>query len=195
MAGFASTLVRALDRAAAALAAVNAPLARAGRNLAALLIAAMVALAVAPILSRALFDHALDWAEELARATLVWSVLTALPYAFRRGAHVAIDSFAVALPPRLLLAAAFAINALVIWVCAIFFVESLGFFERGLSIVSTTMGFPVAWIYSIVPASFALLIAVGAELQLRLGRSFVERDPDLLLAGAVPGVKPGPGEE
>jgi len=188
-------MLRALDRVTGLLAAVNAPVTRAGRNLAALLIAFMVALAVAPIVTRALFDLALDWAEELARATLVWSVLAALPFAYRRGAHVAIDSFAMALPPRLLLATAFAVNLLVIWVCGIFFFESLRFFARGLTIVSTTMGFRVAWIYAIVPVSFALMLLVGTELQLRLLRSFRAMDPELVLAGAVPGVKPPPGED
>lgn len=181
--------VRALDAASALLARVNAPLTGAGRTLAAVLVACMVALAVAPVVARATFDYALDWAEELARATLVWSVLTVLPYAYRHGTHVAIDSFAVALPPRLLLAVALVVNALVMWVCGIFLVESLGFWERGRTIVSSTMGFQVAWIYSIVPASFALMLVVGLELGLRLLRSLWSPDPHLVLAGAVPGVK------
>jgi TRAP-type C4-dicarboxylate transport system permease small subunit len=181
--------VRVLDRLAAGLAVVNAPITRAGVTLGAWLIAAMVALAVAPILTRALLDHALDWAEELARATLVWSVLAVLPYAYRAGTHVAIDSFAPALPLRLLLVTSFVVNALVLWVAGIFFVESLQFWSRGLTLVSQSMGFRLAWIYSVVPVSFALLIAVGLELALRLARSLWRQDPDLVLAGAVPGVK------
>jgi TRAP-type C4-dicarboxylate transport system permease small subunit len=180
--------VRALDATSELLARVNAPLTRAGRTLAALLIVGMVALAVAPILARAAFDYALDWAEELARATLVWSVLTVLPYAYRHGTHVAIDSFAMALPPRLLLCVALAVNLLVMWVCGIFLVESLAFWQRGLTIVSSTMGYQVAWIYSVVPASFALMLVVGLELTLRLLRSLWAPDPHLALAGAVPGV-------
>lgn len=188
-------LLRTTARAATLLGAVNGPVSRTGRNLAAVLVAAMVALTLAQILARVAFDYALDWAEELARATLVWSVLLVAPFAYRRGAHIGIDSFAVALPPRLALLVAFAINALVIWVCAVFLVESIAFFRRGLTLVSTTMGFPVAAIYSIVPVSFALLIAVGLELQLRLARSFAEPDPDLTLSGVVPGVKPAPHDE
>lgn len=186
--------VRVLDAAVAGLAHLNGPATRAGRTLGAALIAAMVVLAVGPILTRALFDLALDWAEELARATLVWSVLAVLPFAYRAGTHVAIDSFAVALPPRLLLAASFAINLLVIGVAGVFFAESLQFWERGLTLVSQSMGFRLAWVYSIVPASFALLIAVAVELALRLARSFWRMDPDLVLAGAVPGVKSASGE-
>lgn len=180
--------VRAADAAAAALGRLTGPATRAGRSLAAVLIAVMVLLAVGPILSRALFDYALDWAEELARATLVWSVLAVLPYAYRAGTHVAIDSFAAALPPRLLLATSLAIDLLVLGVAGLFFVESLHFWERGLTIVSQSMGYRMAWVYSIVPVSFALLIAVAIELALRLARSFWRLDPELVLAGAVPGV-------
>lgn len=187
--------VRALDAATAALGAFNGPVTRAGRTAGAVLIAAMVALAVTPILTRALFDYALDWAEELARGTLVWSVLTVLPFAYRAGTHVAIDSFAAALPPRLLLAASLAINLLVVWVAVIFFIESLQFWSRGLTLVSQSMGFRMAWIYSVVPASFALLILVGIELTLRLVRSLWRPDPELVLAGAVPGVKSAAGAE
>lgn len=184
-----------LDPPIAALAAVNGPVTRAGRTLAAFLVAAMMLLATLPIVARGLFDYGADWAEELARATLVWSVLTVLPYAYRAGTHVAIDSFAAALPPRLVTLASLAINALVVWVAGIFLVESVGFFERGLTIVSQSMGFRYAWVYAIVPVSFALLISVGVELCLRLVRSLFRADPDLALAGAVPGVKSAAGAE
>lgn len=184
--------VRALDAVSGALARVNAPLTRTGRSLAAVLIAFMVALAVAPVVSRAAFDHALDWAEELARATLVWSVLAVLPYAYRHGTHVAIDSFAMALPPRLLVGVALVVNVLVMWVCGIFLVESVAFWARGRTIVSSTMGFQVAWIYTIVPLAFAAMLAVGLELTCRLLRSLWLQDPELALAGAVPGVKSPP---
>ena len=79
---------------------LNGPLSVAGRNLAASLLALMLALALAQIVSRGLFHYSLDWAEELARVALVWSVLLTSPYAYRHGAHVAIVSFAEALPPR-----------------------------------------------------------------------------------------------
>jgi TRAP-type C4-dicarboxylate transport system permease small subunit len=79
-------LLRLLDRLTTGLAAVNEPVARIGRDLAASLIGAMVVLALAQILSRALFSYTLDWAEELARVALVWSVLLVSPFAYRSGA-------------------------------------------------------------------------------------------------------------
>ena len=91
-----------LQRLVAVLGRVNGPLSIAGRNVAGALLAVMLALALAQIVSRGLLHYSLDWAEELARVALVWSVLLVAPYAYRNGAHVAIVSFADALPPRLL---------------------------------------------------------------------------------------------
>ena len=178
-------------RAAGWLAAVNAPVARAGRNLSAALIGAMVALALAQILSRALFDYTLDWAEELARVALVWSVLLVAPFAYRSGAHVAIDSLAASLPPRLIVATSLALNLLVLWICAEMFHQSLAFWSRGLTLTASALGVQMAWIYAIVPLALAFLILVGLELVLRLAASLARPDPELTLAGTVPAVKPG----
>jgi TRAP-type C4-dicarboxylate transport system permease small subunit len=181
--------LRLVDRPIALLAAANAPVARSGRNLAAALIAAMVVLAIAQILSRSIFSHTLDWAEELARVALVWAVLLVAPFAYRSGAHVAIGSFAHALPPRLLLAASLALNLLVGWICIELLIESIDFWKRGLSLTASALPLRMAWIYAIVPVTFTALVLVAAELILRLARSLVLPDPDLTLAGAVPGVK------
>ena len=176
-----------LDRAIATLAACNDPACRRGRDLAAILLALMVVLAVAQILSRALLDYTLDWAEELARMALVWSVLLVAPIAYRGGSHVAIGSFADALPRRLLLLVSLALNLLVVWICVMLLAESAGFWRRGLTIVSSTMGFRLAWVYAIVPVALLALVLVGIELLLRLVRALggASRD-ELVLAGAVP---------
>jgi TRAP-type C4-dicarboxylate transport system permease small subunit len=182
-------LLRFLDRLTALFAAVNRPVARIGRDLAASLIGAMVLLALAQILSRALFSYTLDWAEELARVALVWSVLLVSPFAYRSGAHVAIGSFAAALPPRLLVAASTILNLLVIWICVEMLVQSLTFWQRGLALTASALGIQMAWIYAIVPVAFVCLLLVGIELVIRLLRSLLDPDPDLTLVGAVPGVK------
>lgn len=182
-----------LDRLTATLAAVNAPIARVGRDFAGVLIGAMAVLALAQILSRAVFSYTLDWAEELARVALVWSVLLVAPFAYRSGAHVSIASFAAELPPRLLLAVSTALNAMIIWICAEMLVQSLDFWSRGLNLTASAIRIQLAWIYSIVPVAFTCLLLVGVELVFRLVRSLLRPDPNLTLAGAVPGVKSGEG--
>ena len=180
--------MRAIDRSITLLAKFNAPITRWGRSLAAVLLALMVALAIAQIVSRATFSYTLDWAEELARMALVWSVLLVAPYAYRVGAHVAIGSFAEALPRAMLVWISVLINLLVIWICAIFLMQSAGLVQRGLTIVSSTMQFQIAWVYSIVPVALAMLVLVGIELVLRLLRAALQGDPDGLLRTGVASV-------
>lgn len=167
---------------------VNGPLSLAARNLAGALLAVMLALALAQIISRGLFHHSLDWAEELARVALVWSVLLVAPYAYRKGAHVAIVTFAEALPPRLLAASSLLLNLLIAWILATLFVESFAFWRRGLEISAATLDLKMAWIYAIVPAAFALLILVGVELIARLLLHLGGVPAGITMEGAMPAV-------
>jgi TRAP-type C4-dicarboxylate transport system permease small subunit len=167
---------------------INGPLSVAGRNVAGILLAVMLALALAQIVSRGVFHYSLDWAEELARVALVWSVLLVGPYAYRKGAHVAIVSFAEALPPRLLAACSLLLNGLVVWIVAVLFVESFAFWRRGLDISAATMDIPMAWIYAIVPVVFALLMLVGVELLARLLLHVAGRPSGIVMEGAMPAV-------
>jgi TRAP-type C4-dicarboxylate transport system permease small subunit len=169
-----------------ALAAINAPIARWGRSFSAVLLALMLAVAMVQILSRALFDYTLDWAEELARMALVWSVLLAAPLGYRAGANVAIAAFAEALPPRLLYLTALALNLLTGWICAVFLAESFDFVARGFTIVASAVPLRMGWVYAIVPVSLAALLLVALEASLRLLRALLEDRRDLVLSGVVP---------
>jgi TRAP-type C4-dicarboxylate transport system permease small subunit len=177
-----------LSRTAGILGRINGPLSVAGRNAAGALLAVMLALALAQIVSRGVFHHSLDWAEELARVALVWSVLLVAPYAYRKGAHVAIVSFAEALPPRLLAVTSLLLNLLIVWILAVLFVESFAFWRRGLEIMASTLPFKMAWIYAVVPAAFALLILVGIELVGRLLLHLAGAPSGIVMEGAMPAV-------
>jgi TRAP-type transport system small permease protein len=177
-----------LLRTAGILGRINGPLSRAGRDVAGLLLAVMLALALAQIISRGVFHYSLDWAEELARVALVWSVLLVGPYAYRKGAHVAIVSFAEALPPRLLVGCSLLLNALTVWIVAVLFAESFAFWRRGLDISASTMDIPMAWVYAIVPVALALLILVGVELVLRLLLHAAGQPSGIVMEGAMPAV-------
>jgi len=173
---------RLIDR----LAAVNGPLTRVGRDLAGMLLAAMVALAVAQILARAIFDYSLDWAEELARMALVWSVFLVAPYAYRRGLHVAITTFSEAFSAMALLVVSVVLNLLVVWIAGLLLVESVDFVRRGMTIVASTLPFRMAWVYSIVPAALVALILVGIELVLRLVVALGRGARGIELSGVMP---------
>jgi TRAP-type transport system small permease protein len=177
-----------LSSVAHALGRLNGPLSTFGRNLAAVLLAVMLALALAQVISRGLLHHSLDWAEELARVALVWSVLLIAPYAYRKGAHVAIISFAEALPPRLLACTSLLLNLLILWILGVLFVESFAFWARGLEIMASTLGVKMAWVYAVVPAAFAMLLLVGLELIVRLLLHLAGAPSGIVMEGAMPAV-------
>jgi TRAP-type transport system small permease protein len=150
-----------------ALAAMNRPIGLFGRNAAAVLVAVMTALVLLQIALRATTGVSLAWAEELARVSLVWSAFLVAPFAYRAGAHVAIDLFADALPRRLRIAMQLLLHGLVALILIMFFKESLAFWERGLSQQSATLPLPSAAFYSILPVAFVAMLLAGAELMLR----------------------------
>jgi TRAP-type C4-dicarboxylate transport system permease small subunit len=169
------------------LAALNAPIARWGLSFSAVLLALMLAVALAQIASRGLFNHTLDWAEEIARWALVWGALLAAPMGYRAAGHVAITMLVEALPPRLLYAVAIVINLLIGWICLMFLVEGIAFVGRGATLVATALPVSMGWVYSIVPVSLAALLLVSVEAVLRLLHDLLAgeagREP---LVGVVP---------
>ncbi len=177
-----------LLRVAAGLGRLNKSLVIGGRNLAAVLLALMLALALTQIVSRGLLHVSLDWAEEFARVALVWSVLLVAPYAYRHGGHVAIVSFAEVLPPRLLLFTSVLLNLFILWILCTLFAESFAFWARGLEITAATLNLKMAWVYSIVPVAFAMLILVGVELLARLLLHAIGAPSGIVLVGAMPAV-------
>jgi TRAP-type C4-dicarboxylate transport system permease small subunit len=169
------------------LAALNAPIARWGLSFSAVLLALMLAVALAQIASRGLFNHTLDWAEEIARWALVWGALLAAPMGYRGAGHVAITLLVEALPPRLLYAVAIGINLLIGWICLMLFIEGLAFVGRGATLVATALPVGMGWVYAIVPISLAALLLVSVEAVLRLlldlSTDVAGREP---LVGVVP---------
>lgn len=186
-----SLLLRGLDGTIAALAFVNAPLASTGKVIGGSLIGAMLLLAVVQVLSRAAFDFTLDWAEELARFMLVWTVLLVAPFAYRSGAKVAIGSLVEALPPRMILVTSMILNGLAGWICLMLLVESFAFWQRGLALTASALPIRMAFVYAIVPLALTGLLLVAVELVLRLLASIYRPDPLLRLNGSVASVDEG----
>ena len=101
---------------------------------------------------------------------------------------MAIVSFAEALPPRLLVATSLLVNVLVVWIVAVLFFESFAFWRRGLEISAATLDLKMAWIYWIVPVSFAAMVLVGIELLVRLVLRLRGAPSGIVMEGAMPAV-------
>ncbi|MFM8584950.1 MAG: TRAP transporter small permease [Gammaproteobacteria bacterium] len=179
-------MLRLIDLALRGLEKLNAPIARWGLSFSAILLALMLLVALAQILSRAIFNHTLDWAEEAARMALVWSALLAAPMGYRAAGHVAITAFIEGLPPKVLQLTGVIVNLLVGWICLMFLLESVDFVSRGSTIMSTGLGIPMSYVYVIVPIALSALLLVAMEATLRLTRAWMTGQTEDVLVGVLP---------
>ena len=62
--------------------------------------AAMCAVGLLQVFNRFVLNRSLSWSEEFQIFAHIWIVFLAIPIAYRRGAHLSVDSFRSMLPPR-----------------------------------------------------------------------------------------------
>jgi TRAP-type C4-dicarboxylate transport system permease small subunit len=81
----------------------------------AVIFAAMCVVGLLQVFNRFVLNQSLSWSEEFQIFCHVWIVFLAIPIAYRRGAHLAVESFSGMLPPRARRVFDFAIQLLWIW--------------------------------------------------------------------------------
>ena len=132
----------------------------------AILMTAMVASVVWQVLSRYLFVVPAAWTEELARFLLIWIGMLGAAYAYRQGSHLGIDLLA----NKLSESGKQRLHSIVHIVCLLFAASVL--VVGGGSLVSMTwelkqysaaIGLPIAYVYSVIPASGVLITLFAAD--------------------------------
>lgn len=132
----------------------------------AVLMTAMVASVVWQVLSRYLFVVPAAWTEELARFLLIWIGMLGAAFAYRHGSHLGIDLLANKLGD----AGKNNLHRVVHVVCLLFAASVL--IVGGGSLMSMTwelkqysaaMGLPIAYVYSVIPASGVLIVLFAIE--------------------------------
>jgi len=132
----------------------------------ALLMVAMVVSVVWQVLSRYLFVVPAAWTEELARFLLIWIGMLGGAFAYRSGSHLGLDL----LPEKLQGDSKILLKRVTHLICLLFAASVL--VVGGGSLVSMTwelkqysaaMGMPIAFVYSVIPAS-GLLICLFATI-------------------------------
>jgi TRAP-type C4-dicarboxylate transport system permease small subunit len=150
--------------------AINTPLgklnygvANLAKNLAGALLAVMLAMILAQVFFRYVLNDSLAWTEELAKFAMVWVACLVAPWAYRAHLNVSIQMFADALPAFLRRITELLITLLVLVICSIFFVQSLDFWQTGLSINASSVPVKLAYFYSCAPFAFGSICLVGLE--------------------------------
>ena len=106
------------------------------------------------------------WTEELAGFQLGWVTLLGAAYALRRGEHLGFDLFYQHLPPALRRGADVAAGILVALFSLVVLVwggSSLVLMTRELGQRTAALGWPMAWVYSVVPVAGLLLTLFALE--------------------------------
>ncbi|GAK33181.1 hypothetical protein JCM17846_19690 [Iodidimonas nitroreducens] len=165
---------------------INQGLSRAGRTLSVVFLMAMLGIVLLQVLFRYALNDSLIWTEELAKALMVWSAFLVAPWAYRRGAAVAILMLITPLPVRLQAALKILIDALVLWILFVLFELSFGFVARGADISAASLPIPMAFFYAIMPIGLLTLMSVAIEHLLRGVMHLIDPDGGYPLAPARP---------
>jgi TRAP-type C4-dicarboxylate transport system permease small subunit len=102
-------------------------------------------------------------AQELAKFAMVWVACLVAPWAYLAHLNVSIQMFADALPALLRRITELLITMLVMVICGIFFIQSLEFWQTGLSINASSVPVKLAYFYSCAPFAFGSICLVGLE--------------------------------
>jgi TRAP-type C4-dicarboxylate transport system permease small subunit len=138
------------------------------------LVVAMVVSVTWQVLSRYLFVVPAAWTEELARFLLIWIGMLGAAYAYRTNSHLGLDL----LPAKLTGSRKFALNVLTHLLCLGFAAAvlvigggSLVAMTWELKQYSAAIGLPIAYVYSVIPLSGALicLFALAAMFDRSVG--------------------------
>jgi TRAP-type transport system small permease protein len=127
----------------------------------AVIFAAMCLVGLLQVFNRFVLNKSLSWSEEFQIFCHVWIVFLAIPIAYRRGAHLAVESFSGMLPPRARRVFDFVIELLWIW-----FAVTLAWLAWRVSEVaklqsSPGLDLPMNWVYySMVAGGIYLLFVV-----------------------------------
>src|SRR5262245_5045472 len=122
----------------------------------------MCAVGLLQVFNRFVLNKSLSWSEEFQIFCHVWIVFLAIPIAYRRGAHLAVESFRARLPRRAGAVFAFAIELL--WAA---FAGSLAWLSYRVAMVaqlqsSPGLEIPMSWPYygMVVGGVYLLLVVV-----------------------------------
>ena len=126
-----------------------------------LLVVTLVASVAWQVFSRYLLADPSSWTEELARFLLIWIGMLGAGYAFRQHAHLGLEL----LPQKLKGIPARVLRHFIVLSVALFAVAVLGIGGGNLVALtwelrqySAVLGVPIAWVYSVIPLTGAVIV-------------------------------------
>lgn len=118
--------------------------------------ASMLIVVLAGIISRAGFNAAFHWSEELGRYTMIYAGCLGIGLALKRGLHVGIAIMIRRLPPNIALVCDIFGRILVTIFLVVMTMQGIALCEIVSMRTSPTMGFNMVWVFIITPITCIL---------------------------------------
>lgn len=138
------------------------------------LIVALVAAVSWQVISRYIFASPSSWTEEVARFLMIWVGLLGAAYAFRTGVHLGLDLLPNKLSGRSAqILKLFTLGAVILFSVAVMIIggSNLVVLTWELRQYSAVLGLPMAFVYSVIPASGALICIYAIAASTDEGRA------------------------
>lgn len=152
-----------LERANGILDSFNTVMLRSCLRAAVVCLVGMTAITLIQVGARYLFSSPFAWPEEVARMLMVWMTFLVIPGAYRDGLLIRLDSVTSRIPEKLQskLDTLIHFGLLLLFVVLLF--ESVWLVQKGSVIRASSVNIPMGLVFSVMPFSFLLLIAVSLE--------------------------------
>ena len=136
-------------------------------------LALMVVMVFGNVVLRYVFNSGITASEELARFCFLWLIFVGSVVAMKERAHLGVDTLISRLPRGGKIAFVLISNALMLWVCYLFFVGSLKQTILGWGTLKPATGIPMAFHYAtgLVMSVGVAVIIVGNTWRVLAGRA------------------------
>lgn len=147
--------------------------------------AAMLIVSLAGIISRAGFNAAFHWSEELGRYTMIYAGCLGIGLALKRGLHVGISIMVKRLPKNLALVCDIIARVLITIFLVVMVIQGIKVCRIVSMQTSPTMGFNMVWVFIVTPVTaflqliFLALMTVEDMAGGMHGKSLVMRQHDI----------------
>lgn len=118
--------------------------------------AAMLVVVLAGIISRAGFNAAFHWSEELGRYTMIYAGCLGIGIALKRGLHVGIAVGVKRLPPAMAMICDVAARIMIAVFLVVMTIQGIALCEIMSMRTSPSMGFNMVWVFIITPITSIL---------------------------------------
>ena len=122
-------------------------------------LALMVVMVFGNVVLRYVFNSGITASEELSRFCFLWLIFVGSVLAMKEHAHLGVDTLIARLPRAGKLAFVLVSNALILWVCYLFFVGSWTQTVLGLGTIKPATGISMAFHYGV-----GLVMSVGVAI-------------------------------